>query len=236
MLGQRREDPLIEIGVRILVRISRDERLGSVDGVCDAVAALHEHRTAAGHATHWRNPVLVHARLVDLIGVGLVTAEHDGAVVPLPEAQRRAALAGGHLVKQQLVECDVDRRGQHARLQDFPLVVREIRAVGQRALHRHRKVVRAKPVQGHRLLNARQGGVETALNIRGRLAAVRAHERRRERLVGVLGLKKEIARDLRRGDGTSLVDRDIDDDELAARDFEFKMLIRFSHKQERTRV
>ena len=70
-LAERTEHPVVQERVRLFEAQTLNQRSGHHQRVGDAVARLHEHRSATRDAAYHLDAMSVGARLVDLVAVGL---------------------------------------------------------------------------------------------------------------------------------------------------------------------
>ena len=143
------DDPAVEEFVGFDVAKASDQLLWHIERVGDAVAALHEHRTAAGKTTHHLYVVLLYALGFEFVDVGLVGADDGGTVFPIPEPQSWTTLTRIDLVKEDFVEGNIHHRWQDTRLQNLPLQIGEVDSLSQCAANDLGNDVCIKAVQSH---------------------------------------------------------------------------------------
>ena len=217
---QRREHPLVEEDVGLLVVEAGDEGGRDEHRVGDAVASLHEHGTAAGDPAHDLDIVLGDAFGAQFVDIGLEGADDGGCVLPFPESQGRCSASGGDLLEQHLVECHVHLGRQHLAADDLPVEVGEVRGRTEGAADDGGDVSSREAVHGQFRTVAGQGLVETSAQSRIVGGDAGSDESRGEVEVGLFGFEEEVAGDLDLGDGLAVGDH-IGDDEFAADDLVF---------------
>ena len=194
-----------------------DEGCRHVQGVRDDLAGGHHHRPAAGDAADDIEPVPGGALRVDLVAIRLERPDHHGRLVPFPEAQGRAAPAVADAGRQHLVEREVHARRDRLLVHDLPLEVAPAGGGHERTAHRRADRLGSEAEQlravGQRAPHRRGDGRDIRLDGKARHGGVDRVERR-------VGLEEEVAREVEVGDA-AVLDLEVDDDELAARNLVF---------------
>jgi hypothetical protein len=210
------DDPLVEEGVRISEAHALNEVARGVDRVGDDGARLHEHRAAAGDAAHDVHAVLLRVVEVDLVLDRLEAPEYDGGLLPLPDAQGRLAAAGPDLLGENLVEGHLHDGVDGGALDELPLVVAPAGRLLEGSTHGGGHGLRGEPEEEGIGGERPPDGVGDGRGIRIRRQADEGCVDVVERAVG---LEEEVACDSDVGK-PSVDHLEVDDDELAARNFE----------------
>ncbi len=184
-----------------------------IERVRDDRTGRHQHGAAARDAPHDVEAVPRRTVGVDLVAVRLEGTDHDGRLVPLPDAQGRLASPVADARREHFVQREVHRRRDRLLVHDFP---REIAPAGgghERAAHGRAHGFGREP---EKLSAVGQGPADGGRDPRG----IRLHGKPGDGGVDVgqrvVGLEEEVPREVEIGDA-SVVDLEVDDHELAAR-------------------
>ena len=209
---QRLQHPGVEEGVGIGEGHVAHQIARCIERVGDAVAGFRQHGAAAGDAADDLHAQRRGCVEVHLVAQRLEGADDDGGPFPFPEAQHRAAPAGGDLLRQDLVQRQVHRGGERGRVDDLPVVVPPAAARAEGAAHRdgHRLGTEAdqRRIRPQRRADRRRD----LLDVRGRRQAL---HRAADVVQRLGGFEEEVAGDLHIRDA-AVPEFEIDDDELAA--------------------